>query len=130
MAFGFLTRTLISGIFVTGGTGAVKEPGPRSAVVQKFMKKFDIELDETEAATLVKLNGAAMVAGGTLLSLGWFPRLAAVGLIASLVPTTVAGHPFWEDDEEPKRTMNKVQFYKNLAIIGGLVGILAGARKG
>jgi len=124
MAIGFLTRSLLSGIFVVGGAEAAKEPGPRTAIAQRFMKKFNIDLDEAEAATLVQVNGAAMAAAGAALSLGILPRLAALTLIGTLVPTTLAGHSFWDDDEEPKRKMNQIQFLKNLGLISALISVV------
>jgi putative oxidoreductase len=124
MALGFLTRSLLSGIFVVAGADAAKEPGPRTAVAQQFMKKLGIDLDDAEAATLVQVNGAVMTVAGTALSLGILPRVAALALIGSLLPTTLAGHSFWEHDEEPQRKMNQIQFLKNLGLIGALVSVL------
>jgi uncharacterized membrane protein YphA (DoxX/SURF4 family) len=37
-----------------------------------------------------------------------------------MIPTTLAGHPFWEL-EGAERKAQEVQFYKNLALIGGLL---------
>jgi uncharacterized membrane protein YphA (DoxX/SURF4 family) len=44
-----------------------------------------------------------------------------MALAVSMVPTTVAGHPFWEIDEPVKRSQQRVQFLKNLGILGGLL---------
>lgn len=38
-----------------------------------------------------------------------------------MLPTTVAGHPFWEIDDPAKRSQQRVQFLKNLGILGGLL---------
>ena len=72
-------------------------------------------------ADLVRFNGAAMVAGGVALGLGVFPRLAAAGLIVSLVPTTVVGHSFWREDDPAARQAQTIQFLKNASMLGGLV---------
>ena len=64
---------------------------------------FSVEL-------LVRANGAAMVAGGALLATGRVPRLSALGLAAAMVPTTVAGHPFWEDTEPATRAGDQRHF--------------------
>jgi putative oxidoreductase len=59
------------------------------------------------------------------------PRAAATGLIASLVPTTLAGHRFWEIDDPKQKSMQLTQFLKNLGLIGGLLLVLAaGGRRG
>ena len=61
-----------------------------------------------------------MVAG-TLLALGRFPRLSALALAATLVPTTAAGHRFWEAEEDADRAQQRIHFLKNLSMFGGLL---------
>ena len=75
----------------------------------------------------VRANGAAMVVGGAALALNKVPRLAALGLIASMIPTTIAGHPFWEL-EGADRKAQEIHFAKNLGLIGGLVLVLTKPR--
>jgi uncharacterized membrane protein YphA (DoxX/SURF4 family) len=38
-----------------------------------------------------------------------------------LVPTTLAGHRFWEESDEKARSMQRIQFFKNLSMLGGLL---------
>ena len=110
-------RTLMSGIFISGGWAAFIEPGPRVA------KAGAVGLSNPELA--VRANGLAMVAGGTALAVGVWPRAAAAGLIASLAATTVAGHAFWDEDDPKVRAQQRTQFLKNLAIVGGLAVLFA-----
>ena len=74
---------------------------------------------KTEQA--VRVNGAVQMAAGTLLALGRFPRLSALALAATLVPTTLAGHRFWEADEETDQAQQRIHFLKNLSMFGGLL---------
>jgi uncharacterized membrane protein YphA (DoxX/SURF4 family) len=69
----------------------------------------------------VRINGAVQVAGGTLLAIGRLPRLASLAIAASLIPTTLAGHRFWETDDPQDRKQQRIQFLKNLSILGGLL---------
>jgi putative oxidoreductase len=69
---------------------------------------------------LTKVNGGVMVAAGLLLAIGKLPRLSAAALAATLVPTTLAGHRFWEIDDEDERTAQQIHFMKNVALLGGL----------
>jgi uncharacterized membrane protein YphA (DoxX/SURF4 family) len=62
-----------------------------------------------------------MVAGGTALAANIVPRAAAAGLLCSLIPTTLAGHAFWDEEDPKARAQQLTQFLKNLAIAGGLV---------
>jgi uncharacterized membrane protein YphA (DoxX/SURF4 family) len=70
---------------------------------------------------VVRGNAAVMVVGGTLLALGKAPRLSALALAASLVPTSVAGHRYWAIEDPAARKQQRIQFHKNLAMIGGLL---------
>jgi len=73
---------------------------------------------------MVKANAVAQVAGGLLLATGKFPRLSANVLAVSLVPTTLAGHRFWEETDPAAKANQKVHFFKNVSMLGGL--LLAG----
>jgi putative oxidoreductase len=110
-------RLLLSGIFVHGGWNAFKDPGKRP------LQAARLGLPEPEL--LVRANGAAMAAGGAALALGIMPRATAAGLIASLVPTTLAGHRFWEEEDRLARGMQLTQFLKNMGLIGGLVIVIS-----
>jgi putative oxidoreductase len=37
------------------------------------------------------------------------------------VPTTLAGHRFWEEDDPARRHQQQIHFFKNLGLLGGLV---------
>jgi uncharacterized membrane protein YphA (DoxX/SURF4 family) len=84
------------------------------------LAKFDSRLP-SDARALVKLNGATQLAGGLLLATGHLTRPAAAVLAGSLIPTTVAGHPFWTADSGPERRSHEIHFIKNLGLLGGLL---------
>lgn len=113
--FNRIARVALGVPFVWLGFEAAKEPGGRTALVEKA------GLPDPEM--LVRANGAAMVAGGAALALGIKPRLAATGLIASLIPTTVVGHAFWEQEDPVAAKAQRVQFLKNVALLGGLLSV-------
>jgi hypothetical protein len=62
-----------------------------------------------------------MLGGGALLATGHFPRLASVALAGALVPTTVVGHAFWEEADPSAKRMQRIQFLKNVGLLGGLL---------
>lgn len=124
---------MLAAIFVASGTDAVINPdrlAPRAKPVTDhiapLLERANAHLP-TETAALVRVNGAVQVAGGLLL-LTRLRRPAAVALAASLVPTTIAGHPFWQFDDPAERAQQRVHFLKNLGLLGGL--ILAAADTG
>ena len=49
------------------------------------------------------------------------PTLASTVLAASLVPTTAAGHRFWEESDPDVRAQQQLQFVKNVSMLGGLL---------
>ena len=70
---------------------------------------------------LVRLNGGVQIGAGILMAMGVLPRPMAASLAASLVPTTLAGHPFWQESDPAARSAQRIQFLKNASILGGLV---------
>jgi putative oxidoreductase len=112
-----LHRLLLSAIFISGGVDALRQPAPQASMIQ------DTGIPEPRVA--VRVNGGAMVLGGAALALGVKPKLAALLLIGSLVPTTLAGHRFWSQDSAQATKQQQTQFVKNLGLLGGLVGVLA-----
>ncbi|MDP8930210.1 MAG: DoxX protein, partial [Actinomycetota bacterium] len=68
-----------------------------------------------------------MLVSGVALALGIKPKLAASVLAASLVPTTLAGHPFWKL-EDKEAAQQRIQFMKNLGLLGGLMGVMGSRR--
>ena len=114
---------MLASIFIVQGWDTFRNPGkvaPRAEpVVQRIAGRVPAAPGDTEQA--VRLNGAVQVAAGTLLALGRFPRLSALVLAATLVPTTAAGHRFWETEDKQERTQQRIHFLKNLSMLGGLL---------
>lgn len=121
---------LIASIFVLAGLDAALDPESKvkkaEAVTKPIAQRVSVLPEDTE--TLVRLNGATQVAAGTLLSFGVCRRLAATILAGSLVPTTLAGHRFWEELDEDARKAQMVQLAKNLGLLGGLLLVATSAR--
>jgi putative oxidoreductase len=70
---------------------------------------------------VVRGNAAVQVLGGALLALGVAPRLSALALAGSLIPTTLAGHSYWAVEDPAARKQQRIQFHKNMAMLGGLL---------
>ena len=118
-----LARPLLASIFVVGGWDAFWHPEGKVkkavAVTDPLAEKAGVE--GLDAVMLVRVNGAVQIAGGVLLAVGRFRRTAAVALIGSIIPTTYAGHRFWEEEDETTRKQQQVHFLKNLGLLGGLI---------
>ena len=127
-----LARPLLSMIFVVQGASSIRNPEPLVPKAQPVTDRLvpmvrrvappqvgDRIPDTT--ANLVRLNGAVHVVGGLALASGKGRRVAAGVLAASLVPTTVAGHPFWLEKDKAVRNTQRLQFMKNMGLLGGLL---------
>jgi putative oxidoreductase len=123
-AYRRIGQGLLASIFIYGGIDQIRNPKPKipsaEPVGPPIADAIPADLPK-DTELLVKVNGAVQVAGGTLLVLGRFPRLAAAALAGSLVPTTAAGHRFWEAEDDGDRRQQMIHFLKNLSILGGLV---------
>ncbi len=114
-------RLLLAGIFIIGGWGTMSNPGTRP----KKVGAAGIPYPEQA----VVLNGALMVLAGLLLCLGIAPRIAAGLLVGSMIPTTLVGHPFWQEEPGPAREQQLIQFLKNMGLIGGLLMVVIEKQK-
>jgi putative oxidoreductase len=118
-----IARPLLASMFITGGLDAIQSPESKvkaaEAVTEPLKARFPALPQDT--ATLVRLNGFVQVGAGGLLAVGKFRRLAAWALVASVLPTTYAGHRFWEEIDEDVRAQQRVHFLKNLGLLGGLI---------
>lgn len=118
----WVARPMLGGIFVTSGVDTLRNPAPRVDKAEPVTSKVAGTLplpDDTEQ--LVKINAAVQIVAGLLLSIGRFPRLAALALAGSIVPTTLAGHRFWEAEDPTTKAQQQVQFMKNMGLFGGLI---------
>lgn len=118
---------MLASIFIIAGFETMRSPErvvkQAEPVVRSLAEFVDFVPDDTERA--VRVNAAVQVVGGALLAAGWLPRLAALALAATLVPTTVAGHRFWEYEDPQERAQQRIHFLKNLSILGGLLIVAA-----
>ena len=115
-------RILTGSTYVLLGFDALRAPGARvdqaATVLDAVRKVVPLPADDT---LVVRGNAAVQVLAGTLLALGRVPRLSALALAGSLVPTTLAGHTYWKIEDPAVRKQQRIQFHKNMAMIGGLL---------
>jgi uncharacterized membrane protein YphA (DoxX/SURF4 family) len=122
---------MLASIFIAEGLDSLLHPDTRApaaeAVVRPLAERVPVVPDQVEQA--VRLNGAVQLVAGSLLAIGRFPRLSAAALAASLIPTTYAGHRFWESNDKQESSQQKIHFLKNVSMLGGLL-IAAGDTAG
>lgn len=124
-----LARPMLASMFVVGGANALRNQQAvteRSAPVTERLGSF--LRDTVPAASrfvtpenLVRANAAIHLGAGLALATGRAPRLSSAALAATMVPTTLGGHRFWEESDPATRANQRIHFFKNLSVFGGLV---------
>ena len=116
-------RPMLASIFIVQGYQTLRYPERVAAraepVVRPVTNRVAALPDETEQ--VVRLNGAVQCVAGSMLAMGWLPRLSAAVLAGTLVPTTLAGHRFWEVEDKQERNQQRIHFLKNVTMLGGLL---------
>jgi uncharacterized membrane protein YphA (DoxX/SURF4 family) len=123
-----IARPLLASSFVYGGIDTLRNPQSRmpgatpvvEAVTEQADKQLPVQVPR-DVEQWVKIDAAVKVVAGTLFSLNRLPRISAVAMAASIVPTTLAGHRFWEHDDPKERFGQLSHFLKNLGLLGGLL---------
>ena len=123
-----IARPLLAAPFVYGGISTLRKPQDRvpgaAPIVDKVAEVADKQLPvqvPRDVEQWVKADAALKVVAGTLFGLNRLPRLTALVLSVSIVPTTLAGHRFWEHDDPKERFGQLSHFLKNLGLLGGLL---------
>ncbi|WP_433507042.1 DoxX family membrane protein [Pseudonocardia halophobica] len=126
-----MARPMLAAIFISGGINALRQPGAHAEAAKPVLDYAAPAIDKAVAMspldkrpdneTLVKVEGGVKVAAGTLLALGKLPRTSSAVLAATLIPTTLAGHRFWEESDPEAKQAQQVHFFKNVSLLGGLL---------
>jgi uncharacterized membrane protein YphA (DoxX/SURF4 family) len=125
-------RTMLSSYFVLSGIRAIRNPEefvedaqPVTDRLVPAIKRYAptqvAEYVPEDTTSLIRVNGAIQVAGGLAMATGKGRRLGAGLLALSMVPTTLARHPFWTRDTPAERAHDRQQFVKNVGLIGGVI---------
>jgi putative oxidoreductase len=111
-----LGRILISPIFIFSGI----EKLAHTDQTAQMMAGAGVP----SAHALAIIAGLAEVIGGLAVLTGFLSRIAAIGLILFLIPTTLIFHAFW-NAPDAEQQMQMANFMKNVTIMGGLFLLVA-----
>ncbi|UMG91940.1 DoxX family protein [Nocardioides sp. TF02-7] len=136
-----IARPLLASAFVVTGVHALRNAAALAPQAQPVTDRIAPLAEKAvhqaapdasvpkDPTTWVRVIGGVQVAAGAALGLGKFPRLSAVALAATLVPSTAATHRFWEETDKERREQQMQQFFKDASLLGALV-IAAGDTEG
>ncbi|MEU9161871.1 DoxX family protein [Streptomyces sp. NPDC048424] len=122
-----LARPLLAAPFVTGGLRTLRRPEAVAEVARPVVQPVVRAVGKRVPALagdplrLVRATGAIQAAAGLLFATGRAPRLAALTLAATLVPTSLAAHAFWTVEDTEERARQRAHFLTDLSALGGLL---------
>lgn len=118
-----VARPMLASVFAIQGLDALLHPKrvaqQAEPVIRSVAERVPGVPRDPEQA--VRINGAVQLVAASLLALGRLPRLSALAIAATVVPTTIAGHRFWEAEDEKDRAQQRTHFLKNISLLGGLL---------
>lgn len=70
------------------------------------------------------ITGIMLLLGGLSILLGLYPFVGGALLIAFLVPVSLMMHNFWKVDDPQLRRADKINFTKNMGLLGAVFMLL------
>jgi uncharacterized membrane protein YphA (DoxX/SURF4 family) len=124
-----IARPLLASMFVVGGANALKNAPALATSAKPVVDRLRPMLEKAapqvkipeDTVTLVRINAVSQILAAAALARGRAPRLSSTVLAASLLPTTVAGHQFWTEPDPQAKANQRIHFFKNLSMLGGLM---------
>lgn len=124
-----VARPMLASVFFVGAAAALKNApslAPKASRVtdkvvplaQRVAPGVPVPADPV---TIVRVNAAVQLAAAAGLATGRAPRLSSAVLAASLLPTTIAGHAFWQEQDPAARKVQRLNFFKGVSLVGGLL---------
>jgi putative oxidoreductase len=109
-------RILLAAIFIISGFGKITGwDGTAAYMASKGLPMVQV---------LLALTIAIELGGGILLAIGYKARWAAFVIFLFTIPVTFVFHNFWAVDPAQVQ-MQQINFLKNLAMMGGLLMVVA-----
>jgi len=106
-------RLLMASLFLPAGIGKIsKVAGFAASLAAKGVPMPTL---------MAYLTIAVEIGGGLLLILGVIPRIVAVVLAGFVVIATATSHVFWTIADPGAAAGQQIHFFKNAAIMGGLL---------
>ncbi|MFD3548649.1 DoxX family membrane protein [Streptomyces sp. NPDC058655] len=118
-----LARPLLAAPLVSGGLRTLRRPEAVAELARPVARAVGDRIPALAAdpLQLVRATGAVQLGAGLLFATGRAPRLAALTLAATLVPTALADHAFWTEEDKEERARQRALFLTDLSLLGGLL---------
>jgi uncharacterized membrane protein YphA (DoxX/SURF4 family) len=111
-----LGRVLYGGFFVLGGIGHFQHLG--------MMSGYAGSKGVPAPTAGVILSGLLIIVGGLCVMLGYQVRIGLACIMLFLVPVTLTMHNYWVETDTMQRINQRVNFQKNVALLGAALMFL------
>ncbi len=110
-------RVLISLIFLMSGLGKVFQFDAQVG--------YAVSQGVPMASAAIGISAIIEIAAAVMIIVGFRARLGAAALFLWMIPVSVMMHAFWTISDPMSMQINMIMFMKNLAIMGGMLMIMA-----
>src|SRR6476659_2498500 len=123
-AIRLVARPMLASAFFVGAANALKNAPALAPKASRVTEKV-VPLAQraapgapipTDPVILVRANAVIQIAAAAALATGRLPRLSSAVLAASLLPTTVAVHPFWREEDPAVKSTQRMNFFKGISL--------------
>lgn len=114
----YLGRILFGGFFVVSGYNHFAN--------LQMMGGYTQSKGVPASKAAVAVTGIMLFVGGISTLFNFYPVIGLSALILFLVPVTFIMHAFWKVQDPMAQMGERVNFMKNLALLGGALILLAG----
>lgn len=108
---------LVASLFLIRGIGSI----PRFGNHLKRMRARKVPLPEL----VLTMGFVIMLAGGAMVALDFYAWIGAVALLVFVAAANLLYHDFWAMDDPDKKLTHTYFFLNNIAVMGGLVLVVA-----
>jgi uncharacterized membrane protein YphA (DoxX/SURF4 family) len=111
-----LSRVLFGGFFLMAGINHIKHLNQMAGYAGSK------GVPSPKLAVLV--SGIMVLLGGAGIILGLYISISVLLIVLFLIPVTFQMHAFWKDTDPMVKMSNKINFQKNVALLGGALAYL------
>jgi putative oxidoreductase len=113
-------RLLLANLFVVSGFKKITGFAGAAGYMAAKMPSLDPNLIKLMLVVTI----AVELGGGLMVLIGWQARWAATAILLWMIPVTYVFHAYWGLPPDQMQ-MQFIQFHKNMAIMGGMLYIIA-----
>lgn len=119
-----IARAALAGYFVNEGVKAFTNTESQAAAAAPFVEFISRESGKkvpNDPKLVVRAQGGVMVGAGLALGLGKLPRISSALLAPTALANAYMHEAFWAEKDETVRAKKQSDFFRALAVVGGVL---------